>query len=248
MKRFVFLLLAIGHTALGQPTDSTTFSGLPPINKFKFSFMGELGLSVSSTSMPNIRSFFRSNQIEPDFHLDPMINFGFGARYGRLKLMLQAGNAISLIRIANTEAESVARQNSAGYSGMMLGFDVANTRNRRLYINAGFGSIDYEYSVYRRTRQAVSFQNILQTDQTGNIPSLRLRNNYLDVNIEYAQREKRKRGAESVLRLGYRRGLQARAWESDAFQVTGAPTDRISQFYFQGLYYFSSNYTKSGKR
>ncbi|CCH55305.1 hypothetical protein BN8_04555 [Fibrisoma limi BUZ 3] len=248
MKRYVLSLLAIGHTALGQAPDSTTFSGIPPASKFKFSFIGELGTTVASTSMPNIRSFFRSNQIEPDFHIDPMINFGFGARYGRLKLMLQAGNGISLIRIANVEMESVARQNSAGYSGVMLGFDVANTRNRRLYINAGFGSIDYEYSVYRRTNQAVSFQNILQTDRTGNIPSLRLRNNYLDVNIEYAQREKRKRGAESVLRLGFRRGLQARAWESDAFPLVGAPTDRISQFYFQGLYYFSSNYTKAGKR
>lgn len=249
MKRFILFLLATGQTALCQTPDSTGHSaGLPPKSNYKFSLMTELGLTVASTSMPAIRSFFRANQIKPDFHLDPMLNLAFGARYGRFKGMLHGGYGVNMIQVSDQEAAVVAQQTNSNYSGLMVGFDLANSRNRRLYLNAGVGNILYEYNVYRQSSQTVSFQNILQSDQSGNIPSLRLSNTYLDGNLEYTQREKRKHGAATVLRLGYRRGLQAQAWESNAFRLTGAPTDRISQFYFQGAYYFSSNYSKIGKR
>ncbi|MFD2569261.1 hypothetical protein ACFSUS_01365 [Spirosoma soli] len=249
MKRFIFFLLAIRYTAFGQTPNTTANPvDLAPKSDFRYSLFTELGVTVASTSVPIIRSFFRNNQIKPDVHIDPMLNLGFGTRYARFKAMLQAGYGINLIYPFNQEATAIARQTDARYGGMMVGYDVANARNRRLYINAGLGNISYEYSIYRRTNQVVTFQDVLQSNQSGTIPSLQLRNTYLDLNLEYTQREKRKQGAETVLRLGYRRAVHAKAWESDAFQITDAPTDRISQFYIQGTYYFSSNYTKSSKR
>ena len=175
-----------------------------------------------------------------------MLTLGFGVRYDRLKLGLQVGYGYS--NNSQRDKDSlVARQVYNRYTGVLLGYDLANARNRRLYINVGFGNIHYEYNVYRRTNQVVAFQNILQTGQPGTIPSLKLSNNFLDVNLEYTKREKRKQSAENVVRLGYRRSLQAKAWESDAYQITGGPADRISQFYLQVTYYFSSNYTKRSK-
>jgi hypothetical protein len=129
----------------------------------------------------------------------------------------------------------------------MLGYDVLNGRNQRLYLNAGVGGIFYEYSVYKRTNQPVSFQNLTQSGQPGDIASLKLSNSFWDVNLELSQREKRKASVSPVIRVGYRRGWQARAWESGAFPLTGAPTDRISQFYFQGSFYFSRNYANASK-
>lgn len=249
MKRLIFSLLAIGRSAFGQtPTPSDNPVSLPPKSNYKFSIMTELGLTVASTRMPAMWSFFRNNGIKPDFHLDPLLSLGVGARYGRVKAMLQAGYGVDMIHSSDQEATAIARQIDANYSGLLAGFDLVNARNRRLYLNAGLGTLTYEYTVYRQTNQTVSFQNILQADQSGHIPSLRTRNTYLDINLEYTQREKRKQGAATVLRLGYRRGVQAKTWESDAFRLTEAPTDRISQFYFQGSYYFFSNYTKLGRR
>ena len=130
----------------------------------------------------------------------------------------------------------------------MIGYDIVNARNRRVYINAGIGGMGYEFSIYRQTAQPVSFPTILQQTPLGSVPSLSLTNTYWDVNVEYCQREKRKRAAQNVLRIGYRRGFRPEPFTSDAFQLTDAPTDRISQFYIQAGYYFSSNYTKLGKR
>jgi hypothetical protein len=129
---------------------------------------------------------------------------------------------------------------------LLLGYDIANTRNRRVYINAGVGAIRYEYTIYRPTTQVVSFQDILTYSSPGSIPSLTLTNGYWDVNVEFSQREK-----QSVLqlmsRVGYRRGWQATPWASDAYQIVGGPTDRISQFYVQGGVYLSVRYKKRGK-
>ncbi|MFD2570259.1 hypothetical protein ACFSUS_06405 [Spirosoma soli] len=247
MKRFLLLFLLTSYPGLSQTTDSTAIGTLPPKSDFKYGLMAELGLTFTSTSLPQIRSFFRSNEIEPAGHLDPLINFGVGGRYQRLKLMIQTGFRFGFTALPREESALVAKKVNVGYTGALLGYDVVNSRNRRLYINAGIGGVAYEYSVYRRTNQVVPFQSVLQYNQAGNIPSLRLTNNFWDVNIEYSQREKRKQSIEHVLRLGYRRGIRANAWDSDAFQLTGAPTDRISQFYFQGTYYFSSNYRKLGK-
>lgn len=248
MKPYLLFFILGAHVAAGQTTDSTTTTGLPPQSDFKYSFLFETGVTLASTSIPNIRSFIRSNQIRPDFHIDPMINFGLGGRYGRIKAMLQVGGGFSFTSLPSDGDSLVARQNTAGYTGATLGFDVANTRNRRLYINVGYGGIGYEYSIYRRTNRAVPFQDLLAYNQPGNVPSLQVTNEYWDINIEYTHREKRKRSAENVIRFGYRRGIQTKAWESDAFRLTGAPTDRISQFYFQAGYYFSSNYAKRTKR
>ncbi|MGA0556496.1 hypothetical protein ACO2Q8_07590 [Larkinella sp. VNQ87] len=245
MKRILIMLLVVSHTALAQTTDSTQFVGLPPKTNFKVSWMTELGIMLTSTSMPNIRSYYRANGTEPDSHLDPFINLGFGARYQRVKLMIQAGYGLNF-SLPNDDVTRAARQQKAGFTGVMLGFDVANTRNRRLYLNLGYGSIGYEHNVYRRTDQTVPFENLTQYSQPGNIPSLRLTNNYWDVNLEYTQREKRKESAQSVIRIGYRRGFESQRWQSDAFRLTGGPTDRISQFYFQATYYFSSNHPKKG--
>ncbi|WP_128546153.1 hypothetical protein [Larkinella soli] len=253
MKRFLLLLLIGSHTAPAQTADSTAQVSIPPKSDFKSGMMAEIGVSVASTRIPAIRSYFRSNGIRPDSHIDPFLHFGFGGRYGRFKVMLLAGRSFSFIdlpplRDDDAGSRPVARQVRANYGGGQIGFDLANTRNRRVYLNAGLGTIGYEYSVYRQSDEAVAFSDLPQYRPGGHIPSLILYNHFWDVNIEYSQREKRKRSVESVLRIGYRRGLQPGTWKSDAFRLTGAPTDRISQFYIQGTYYFSSNYIKGANR
>ena len=246
MLRFLFLLLLMSHTAMSQTVDSARITTIPPKSNYKLSLINEFGFMLASTSTPNMRSFFRQNNIERDSPLDPFVHLNFGGRYKRLKLLVQTGYGLNYFP-PNERDALVVRRTHAGYFGALLGYDVLNDRNQRLYLNFGLGGLDYDYAVFNRTHQPVVFQNLPQYSQAGNIPSLKLRNTYWDLNLEFSQREKRKSSIASVFRVGYRRGWQANAWESGAFQLIDAPTDRISQFYFQGGFYLSHNYANATK-
>ena len=241
MKHFLFLFLFIGPAAMGQAMDSAQAPGIPLKSNFKFSLITEVGFMMALTSTPNMQSFFRQNNIERDSRVDPFVHLNIGGRYKRLKLLVQTGYGLNYFP-PNEKDARVVRRTYASYSGAILGYDILNDRNQRLYLNVGAGGLSYDYAVINRTYQPVGLQNLPQYNQAGNIPSLQLRNAYWDINVEFSQREKRKSSISSVVRVGYRRGWQANAWQSGAFQLRDAPQDRISQFYFQGGFYLSRNY------
>lgn len=247
MKRFLLLFLLLSRAALSQTPDSvaTTATAIPPKSNFKFSIISSVSFAGAVTSTPTLRAYFQANQIKPASSFGQFAHLNGGFRYKRLKFMSQAGRGIDFtLSPARYDEKRVAQQDYADYVGSMLGYDVLNARNRRLYLNVGSGSIAYHYSVHRRTPQLVDWQDLAQYSQPGNIPSLRLMNPYLDLSVELVQREKRKYSGEHLLRAGYRRGLGHRAWESDAFVLQGAPTDRISQFYLQFGYNFSLSFDR----
>ena len=247
MKHLLFALLLTGPAALAQAVDSAQAPGFPPKSDFKFSVITEGGFSLGLTSTPNMQAFFKQNNIERDSRVDPFAHLYVGGRYRRLKLMLQLGYGLNYY-VPNEKDPRVVRRTYAAYTGGMLGFDVLNNRNRRLYLNLGAGSLNYDYAVINRTNQPVTLQNLPQYAQAGNIPSLELQNAYWDINLELTQREKRKSSAGSVVRLGYRRGWQTSAWKSSVFQLLDAPQDRISQGYLEIGFYLSRNHAGTGKR
>lgn len=247
MRRFLFLLLLTGPAARGQAADSAQAPGIPPKSDFKFSLITEVGLMAALTSTPNMQAFFRQNNIKRSSPADPFAHLNAGGRYKRVKLLVQAGYGLNYFPPEEKDAR-VVRRTYASYGGAILGYDVLNNRNQRLYLNVGAGGLRYDYAVINRTSQPVAFQNLPQFSQAGNIPSLQLRNAYWDVNVEFSQREKRKRSVANVFRVGYRRGWQPDAWQSEAFQLRDAPRDRISQFYIQAGLYFSSNYANAAQR
>lgn len=213
--------------------------------------MLELGYGYAYTRLPTMRAFFKSNQIKEDHSLDNFAAVGFGYRRQRFKGSLYASYGIDQgTRSPNNtgQAQLIARRQNFSGAVLFVGYDLANTRNKRVFLNAGFGSIRYEYSVFRATNQAVPFQTILQNNPAGSVPSLFLTNNYWDVNLEISQREKRRDALQLVSRFGYRRGFTADAWQSDAYQLINAPSDRVSQFYAQFSLYISRNYMARQKR
>lgn len=246
MLRFLFLLLLLGPAALAQAVDSAQGPALPAKSDFKVSMITEIGVMGALTSTPNMQAFFRQNNIKRDFPIDPFVYLNFGARYKRLKLMGQAGYGFNYFP-PNERDALVVRRTYAGFAGAMLGYDVLNDRNRRLYLNVGVGGVNYDYAVLNRTSQPVAFQSLPQYSQAGNIPSLKFSNAYWDVNLELSQREKRKSSIASVFRLGYRRGWRADAWTSGTVQLLDAPLDRLSQVYFQAGFQLSRNYAKATK-
>jgi len=246
MKYFLLLFLLGGRVALGQTPDSAQVTAIPPVPSFKYSYIIEAGSRIAFTRTPHMQDFFRQNQIKRAFPLDPFIYINWGGRYRRVKAMVESGYATNSWTPWEEE-ETAARRTYGAYSGAMVGYDVLNNRNSRLYLNVGIGGIFYEYSVYGRSSQPVAFANILQNNQPGTISSLKLSNTYWDINVEFAQREKRRVSPSFVFRLGYRQGWRAEAWESGAFPLTGAPQDRIGQFYLTTGYSLARNYAKAAK-
>lgn len=213
--------------------------------------MQELGCGQAYTRIPNMRAFFKSNQIKENNTLDDFVAIGFGYRRQRFKGSVYASYGLEQGTRSpdNTgQAPLIARRQNFSGAVLFVGYDLANTRNKRVFLNAGFGGIRYEYNVFRATNQAVPFQTILQNNPPGSIPSLFIASNYWDVNIEISQREKRRDALQLVSRFGYRRGFTADAWQSDAYQLIDAPSDRISQFYVQLSLYLSRNYMSRSKR
>jgi hypothetical protein len=251
MKRLVFLLLVTTQVALGQIQDSTAVVPFPSKNRFKYGLFLEVSYSNALTSLPTIRSFFQESQVQADSRFNNFIGTGIGYRRNRLKTMVRFDYGIDYRALPSSERITlpfVARRQNVGNFDLSLGYDVVNTRNSRLYLNAGIGRLRYEYTIYRLTNQVVSFKDVLQNGPPGNIPSLILDNGYWDINIESAQREKQRQGLQLMLRLGYRRGFRASTWTSDAYQIAGGPADRIGQFYFQVGAHYSRNYNKRSKR
>ncbi|GAB3039113.1 hypothetical protein [Spirosoma pulveris] len=201
--------------------------------------------------MQQPRAFFKTNQIKENYGLDNFFVVGFGYRRQRFKGSLYASYGLdqnSRTSGTTNQGSLVARRQNFSGAVLFVGYDLANTRNQRVFLNAGFGSIRYDYNVFRTTNQAVPFQTILQNNPSGNIPSLFISSSYWDVNIEVSQREKRRHTLQWVSRFGYRRSFTADTWQSDAYQLINAPSDRVSQFYAQLSLYISRNYMARQKR
>ncbi|AQG80421.1 hypothetical protein [Spirosoma montaniterrae] len=240
MKRYLFVLLLTVTVAHGQ-VDSTFTDSLPARQTFRFGVSTELGTALTFTNLPEFRSFLRSNQITPPPIYGNSFVFNFGVRINRVKVLAQ--HNLLLINIGASSPNGwVVRSQGASYTGLSVGFDLLNNRNRRLYVGGGLGGFNTDFNLYRRATQPVSFGSVLQTVPAGSVPSLRLIGaGCVDVYLEYGQREKRNRSVESVIRLGYRRGTTRRSWESDAYTFTNPITERVSQVYLQATIAFSVN-------
>ncbi|WP_460637620.1 hypothetical protein [Larkinella harenae] len=191
-----------------------------------------------------MKAFFRNNQVDFDKHIDRIVTAGLGYRWQRVKVMVHPFFGVDqrlLPPSLQGRSNFVARRQNLSGVDFMVGYDVANTRNQRVFVNASVGSIRYEYSLFRPTSQPVSFQNIFQHSSIGSVPSLYLNSGFWEVNIEVSQREKRADSFQWVTRIGYRRSFQSRSWQSDAYPLLDAPQDLISQFYLQVGLYLSRN-------
>lgn len=247
MYRFLFLLVGITSPAWCQPTptDSIPSGTIPPISNYRSSLLLEGGYAYAATFLPAMRSFFNDHQVKRDKDLDRFAWASLAYRRQRIKVMAQSFLGIDQSILPPDQTNSTTliahRQNLSGVT-LMLGYDLANTRNQRVYLNVGIGSVRYEYSLFQPTQQVVSFQQILQYAPRASVPSLYLTSGFWDVNLEMTSREKHPTSFHWVSRIGYRRRLQPNTWQSQAYQLVDAPQERISQLYLQIGFCVSRNY------
>lgn len=248
-----FLLLLLTYPALAQLPDSVSTDSPPDPAELTHGWVSDLsvGSTIGINNVPAYQTFLATNRIEASPGLALYLNIGgVGYRYRRFRLMTQVLYSVIFEQVGSqrTGLGFVSRKIAGGGFGLLAGYDLVNDRNRRLYLNLGAGRVGQEHSIYNRSRVAIPFSQLPKATQTGAIPSLQIVNTYWEISLDYCQREKRKRSAGLTVRAGYRRGFRPQPWTSDAFTLTDAPTDRISQFFMQLGYQFSTNYTKKRAR
>lgn len=250
MKHLFAGLLLMAHMAAGQTLDSTRLDSLPGKSNFRLGFLYEFGENTSATLLPAMRSFFRANQLKPLEIGSGTINLSFGIRLNRVKIMVQSQS--SFFRSSTTPnffrlSQPVTNNNWVQKSGInsqgiLIGYDVLNSFNKRVFIFLGVGGAEYNLSLYRKGTQTIPFQSVLTASPPTSVPSLALRNvGYFEVAVEISQREKRKVSPYTATRIGYRTGTFKKAWESDVYTFTDPIKDRFSQFYFQLIFAYSIN-------
>lgn len=246
MKYVLLISWLVPWLANAQSSDSTTLAALQPVPAARRGILLEFGLAPVVTLLPTLRSYLRTNQIRPDAAVNLFFSFGIGLRSNRLKLVGQNGFGLKDANVGDPLAaattEWVAQNTVANYTTLLVGYDLLNARNHRLYLNVGLGGLAYGVSIARQTNQPLPFQALLQTPQVGAVSSLLLRQvGFFELNLEYALREKRRRSIESLIRVGYRSATFSKAYESTAFHLLDAPGDRASQIYLQTVLSLSTN-------
>lgn len=246
MKRLLLILLLTAHAAVSQSIDST-ITDVPPPPNYRFSFISNLGMIFQYTRLPAMQEFLRNNRGDYGGFGGLALTIEYGIRIHRLQFLLRDWYSVALTPMDDPYSLNTSRlQASHGFrtADLTVGYDLIDTRNRRLFLNVGAGVSFHQISLYRPVNQTVSFQNMLNNNPAPSAPDLRNNLPFVDVNLEYAQREKRRRGAGNSLRIGYRRQLQTQPWSSAAYNLTDSPQERFGQVYFQALIRLSINNNK----
>ncbi len=246
MKRLFFfvLLLNFGPAVLAQtaPDSATT---PPDPDRFYRSFIVTSGYAFSSTSFnwfPHLRQSLAASGIQTGATwFNGVFPIGFAVRFRRFKVGLDVlipGLRASL-NTGNTNQTTPSVRGWSGTSGLHAGYAVWQTRNYWLFLNLGAGVETAEALVTRSGQGAGTstvFGAVFQPSTTfaGELVPLRRESGYSEISLEWMNREKRRRTVNFSFRTGYRFGLASEPWQFNSVVLSGAPTDRMAQFFVQG--------------
>jgi hypothetical protein len=249
MKTMLCLCLLIAQVAVAQSSDSSQSDSLPGKTNYKFGLTSEFGINYALSSLPQFATFARANRVTfPNTRLGVNFTGATGFRLNRFRIQLLQTFSIVGIYDGNLSKPNawVSRLQGGANIGGTVGYDVLNDRNRRLYVIGGFGGLGFDFAFYRQSNQAIPFNTVFQATPNS-VPSLSIRNDYVELALEYAQREKRKRTANNVFRVGYRMGTGKSAWRSDANTFTAPILERVNQFYLQYAVALSTNWNRGDR-
>jgi hypothetical protein len=158
--------------------------------------------------------------------------FGVYYRWGRVKAGFSGGFDLPNIN-RNGQVWFTSQR---VFTTIRLGYSVLNTRNRRFFVNLGFGAFEWLEQVQSPNSAGLSanwadLQARRLPNQTGVF--LRNRQGVLDVSVEMLMRERKPNSTRLNYRIGYSWGLNPQAWEAPGLTLTDAPVDRLQRIYFE---------------
>ncbi len=202
-----------------------------------FSGANLIGINSSTfTASPNIRKFIKNNQYNFDRH-DYYIPLGIAYRHKKIKISLEG--ELPVFTFSNPNKKTAVFTSSS--YGLRLGYDVVNSRNKRVFLSFGVGAYQNIIQLYNPIKQNVNMQDLLTTNFSVN--QLKNEGLFWNFDIESYNKEKRKKDISEGYRIGIRFNPKSVAWKANGFMINDPIKDDFLQFYFNFIILGSKNFT-----
>lgn len=249
---FLILFLPSSLSAQVLEQEPSSSKQLKDPDDFPFGFNLFLGLPGTAISRDlgyqNLHALFDSKGIGlPKFRT--MVFYGVGFRYKRLYADMSLSSLFGTFPLELYGEPSFNTVSSQSVNMISVGVSIFQNRNAAFLLKAGFGEATSSFWVTPlETGVEVDFDQIEQVDSPIAFPHVFHKSTFLDVGIEVFQgRAKSRTSLSQSIRLGYRDGLNEKAWQAVNASTVNAPVDRFRQVYVQVLFTFGANWVKKNK-
>ncbi|MFN7118906.1 MAG: hypothetical protein ACK4TA_19060 [Saprospiraceae bacterium] len=245
---FTLLLLLCNVIGSAQPLSELPDSveAFPDPAVFKGSFYIMSGLPGTEIMLEkgydNLDKILKNAQIGSET-LRNSYSWGIGGRWQRLYAEFLVATSFDDTHLDGNDRFMTSTNHFSGI--FQLGYAVWQNRNNVVLVRAGIGGVKERRYIVQTSGDAIlDFNNFDQPNSTV-AWALEHNNTIGDISIGWIEgRPKRSVSLAESLRLGYRFGLNDKAWEAPG--ARNIPSDRVEQWYVS--FHFQLGYNKKSKK
>jgi hypothetical protein len=230
-----------GRPRDNQNIDSSAIDEIPKFRTGTHFYFGGIILSNNFMLNDNMKRFLKQSGIPNDYSYEPIVA-GIGFTKSKFKLDFEIGSKAFFYGVEKND--NYITRSSAYLGGLYPSFSIFKTRNRTLYFFSGVTYSQHNITIERRQKTSIDFNDLGKVPQTSTFPTLTHNNFLIDFGLQLIHTAKRKRDVVESFKIGYRHGLNERAWTSQTAPITNAPIDRQRMIYAQAHIQISKNYSK----
>lgn len=230
-----------GRPRNNQNVDSSAIDEIPKFRAGTHFYFGGFILSDVFMLRNNMSRFLKQNGIPNDFSYEPIV-LGIGFTKSKFKLDFELGVRANFQYTEKND--NYITRNSSIFGGLYPSLSIFKTRNRSLYFVSGVTYSQYNITIEKRQKTPIDFNDLGKAPQTSTYPTLTHNNFLIDFGLQLIHTAKRPRDIVESFKIGYRHGLNERAWTSQSVPLTNTPIDRQRLIYFQTHIQISKNYPK----
>lgn len=230
-----------GRPRDNQNVDSSAIDEIPKFRAGTHFYFGGPILSLVTILNNNMSRYLKKEKMPYDYSYDPLM-VGAGFTKENFKLDLEIGGKFYFQGVEKND--NYITRSSAYLGGLYPSFSIFKTRNRTLYFLTGVTYSQHNITIERRQKTPIDFNDLGKVPQNSAYPTLTHNNFLIDFGLQLIHTAKRRRDVVESFKIGYRHGLNERAWTSQSVPITNAPIDRQRMIYFQTHIQISKNYPK----
>ncbi|MCU0325913.1 MAG: hypothetical protein MUF45_11775 [Spirosomaceae bacterium] len=231
--------LTFGRPNRNQPVDSSAIDEIPEFRAGWHYYFGGVIASGSFLLRNNLSQYLKKENIPFDNHFETA-QFGMGFTKSKFKLDLEMGANFN----GRDKNDKYITRSSGLFVSLIPSYSIIKTRNRSLYFFSGLSYSEYDILVEKKQKVPIDFDDLGKVPQSVSYPTLTHSNFLIDLGLQFIHTAKRRRDVVESFKVGYRHGLNERAWKSQLAPLNNAPIDRQRIIYFQANIQISKNYPK----
>ncbi|CAN1488839.1 hypothetical protein MCERE19_00133 [Spirosomataceae bacterium] len=230
-----------GRPRDNQNVDSSAIDEIPKFRAGTHFYFGGFIFSNNFMLNDNMKRYLKQSGIPHDYSYEPFV-IGIGFTKSKIKLDFEIGSKAFFYGVEKND--NYITRSSAHLGSIYPSFSIFKTRNRTLYFFSGVTYSQHNITIERRQKTPIDFNDLGKVPLTSTFPTLTHNNLLIDFGLQLIHTAKRRRDVVESFKIGYRHGLNERAWTSLTVPITNAPMDRQRMIYAQAHIQISKNYPK----